>query len=343
MATPLNLTSATSPRLLYWARYQSQALDYLHVETSTNGTDWITHDSLTGMQAAWKQFEVPLPQYAGQPTVYVRFRVETDASNDDDGWYVDDVFFDDGNPAVTIWAPAGGDLWAPGSSHDISWYYDNSYAPVAHTIAVSYSEDGVLYNTLVSDLLWYETSYPWTVPNIIDQQVYVRVQVFDLFGTFMTQATTPAFAIDSITGGEAGAGGVGGAAAPEAGAGGAGGSPGIGDAGAPGSVNGGMPSAEGGMPGELPLAGTAGIAGTPGMGGTAATSMGGSASQGGGKGTTPSPGAGGQNDSDGTGASAGDGGCGCRVGPRSSTGALAGLLALLGAVALGRRRNARRR
>ena len=65
----------------------------------------------------WVLEQLSLAAFAGQASVLVRFRVKTDASVVEDGWYVDDIAIDDLPAAVNL-DPVSG---ASKASLDLSW------------------------------------------------------------------------------------------------------------------------------------------------------------------------------------------------------------------------------
>lgn len=195
--TPVSFANATRPRITFWLRYSSESLhDWLHVETSINGTGWITQNSFSGTQDTWRQTEVSLTGWAGQPTVYVRFRVESDAIIHGDGWYVDDLVIDDGNSPFTFSAPVASTVWPGSSNQDITWTYDGSYAPLATSMTVFYSFDDIIDWTLQSNLPMSTTSVPWPIPNE-DSTARIRIELFDPWGSSLSVTTTPPFVVDS--------------------------------------------------------------------------------------------------------------------------------------------------
>ena len=120
-----NLAGYTSISLSYFhhhaLRWNSNA-DAGNVEVSTNGggtwTSVKTHTYYLGDKEQFKRTDVNLNAYAGQ-TIKLRFRFTSNASSNDDGWFIDDVrltadgtslFFDDfesGTGNWTLQAPWG--------------------------------------------------------------------------------------------------------------------------------------------------------------------------------------------------------------------------------------------
>ncbi len=92
LASPLDLTSATSPQLLFWHQLESEAeFDYARVEYSTNGGgSWSGLSQYTGIHS-WRREQVDLSALAGQGSVLLRFRLTSDKSVVADGWHIDDL------------------------------------------------------------------------------------------------------------------------------------------------------------------------------------------------------------------------------------------------------------
>lgn len=72
-------------------RHQLSAGDTGHVEwRRPTDTAWQTAANITGTQSPWQPLELPLPLVAGD-SVWLQFRLTTDATATGDGWYVDSV------------------------------------------------------------------------------------------------------------------------------------------------------------------------------------------------------------------------------------------------------------
>ncbi|MEK7353492.1 MAG: fibronectin type III domain-containing protein, partial [Chloroflexota bacterium] len=146
LATPLDLSSATNPRLKFWHHYQLEpGFDFGYVEISTNGgANWTALASYSGTQTSpysssasiqkltaepgswqaaafsaepWVMEQINLSTYAGQSNVKIRFRLVTDGSGIRDGWYIDDVAIADLPAAVTLSSTSN----ATRTSLNLSW------------------------------------------------------------------------------------------------------------------------------------------------------------------------------------------------------------------------------
>ena len=100
---PLDFSTVTNPHLTFWHYYEIEGgYDDLYVEVSTDGSAWTAHASYTGDLDTYAQADIDLSGYAGQATVYLRFRLDTDGIVTRDGWVVDDLLVKDG--AVTLFS-----------------------------------------------------------------------------------------------------------------------------------------------------------------------------------------------------------------------------------------------
>ncbi|MFY8134165.1 MAG: hypothetical protein ACOVKS_04135 [Aquimonas sp.] len=60
--------------------------------------EWTTVYSCSG-DPAWRTLDIPLPQLEGAAQAQIRFRLTSDNSVQDDGWYVDDLVLEGGGPS----------------------------------------------------------------------------------------------------------------------------------------------------------------------------------------------------------------------------------------------------
>ena len=89
----INLSGRSGCRLEYQLRLDvERGFDFFYVEASTNGTTWTTVDGYSGSTAfLFLPAESDFSAFDGQASVFLRFRLESDATVTDDGAYVDDV------------------------------------------------------------------------------------------------------------------------------------------------------------------------------------------------------------------------------------------------------------
>jgi hypothetical protein len=124
----------------YWV--QEGTGDKCWVEISTNGDDWdALGDYFNGTEPEWIAKTYDLTDYSGQ-RVFIRFRLDTNSSGTDEGWYVDDI-------------SVSGDIQTGDEGLVV---YDFTAAPRGDGLMVSWSadkEEGVLgydlYRRVVND------------------------------------------------------------------------------------------------------------------------------------------------------------------------------------------------
>lgn len=88
----IDLSGKTGCSLDYMLGYDIHGSDSLNVEASTDKTNWTVLSSYSGTTSGlFHLFTDSLASYDGQKSVYIRFRLFSDASSNDDGAYIDDV------------------------------------------------------------------------------------------------------------------------------------------------------------------------------------------------------------------------------------------------------------
>ena len=98
----INLDGERHAKLAFKVRgFSEPGYDKLYVEVSTDNVFWVPLKIrfeevgflyfISGIIPEWREAEVDLGILDGQPSVYVRFSMLTDWSNNYDGWYIDDV------------------------------------------------------------------------------------------------------------------------------------------------------------------------------------------------------------------------------------------------------------
>ncbi len=157
----IDFSPAVMPILSFYHYYSLQTnYDYGRVEISNNqGASWKMVYYVTGFSSGWKEEKIDLAEYAGDTSVWVRFRLTTSSSGQSDGWYIDDIRFDE--PTVSISYPfvdncddsTSADYWlsssfeqSAGGQDSLCWnenpvgvYIDNTNAclTLANTIDLS--------------------------------------------------------------------------------------------------------------------------------------------------------------------------------------------------------------
>ena len=101
----INLSGTSEASLTFWHHYDIQLWDDIllngdradvEISTDVGHTTWTMINPLnplpySGFQGGWIQETIDLTPYVGESNVKIRFRLRTDASVRDNGWYIDDV------------------------------------------------------------------------------------------------------------------------------------------------------------------------------------------------------------------------------------------------------------
>ena len=90
---PIDLTLLRKTELRYWRWLNDEVgRDVAAIEISTDGTTFTEVWSGFGRDTQWNLYRLDIAALAdGQPTVYVRFRLRSDGSTTESGFYLDDV------------------------------------------------------------------------------------------------------------------------------------------------------------------------------------------------------------------------------------------------------------
>ena len=120
LASSIDLTAATAPVLRFKHRYQLEdGHDFGFVETSTDGgVSWSTPvATYTGGVGSWVRDQIDLSALAGYNDVRIRFRIVTDSTVNQDGWYIDDVLITEAPASVALATP----VTVTPNSVELSW------------------------------------------------------------------------------------------------------------------------------------------------------------------------------------------------------------------------------
>lgn len=141
MASSVDLSGATRPALVFHHRFALEdGYDTGSVEISTDGgASWsAVLATYSGNQSTWSREQIDFSTYAGSNDVRIRFRLVSDGSVIEDGWYIDDVAIGEAPAAVTLSAPtasspnAVGLSWTASADSDFSAYriYRSTTSPI---------------------------------------------------------------------------------------------------------------------------------------------------------------------------------------------------------------------
>ena len=202
LVSPIDLSGTTAPQLKFWHHNRFEAgydFGYIEVKTSdAQNPPWRTIASYSGSvtnpagnvgsasvksqesspepgsppQAAstgpWVLEQLSLAAYAGQPSVLVRFRIETDASVVEDGWYLDDIAIGDLPAAVTLNPVAG----PTKTSLGLSWSTSDAADFASYKVVRSESA-GVTLNDAVIATLTGNNQLIEALPNIANPDLVI--------------------------------------------------------------------------------------------------------------------------------------------------------------------------
>lgn len=142
----------------------SQNLTNVQIEySSDNGSAW--SEVIASVPAASGSYSWSIPN---TPSTQCLVRI-SDASNALVNDISDTTFtiF----AAVTVTAPNGGENWAVGDQHDITWTSQN-----ITDVKIEYStDDGTNWLDVISSVPGANGSYSWTIPNTLSSQCLVRI------------------------------------------------------------------------------------------------------------------------------------------------------------------------
>jgi len=123
LATYIDLSGTTHPVLSFWHHYSlEENADYIYLEVSTdNGENWSELGAFTGTENLWNQERVNLTTYAGHANLGLRFRLESNGANEQDGWHMDDLTIAEG-PVAAVY-PFYDDV----ESGKAPWFYQSPW------------------------------------------------------------------------------------------------------------------------------------------------------------------------------------------------------------------------
>lgn len=169
LANPLNLSQYPSYTLEFWTKhFIEDGWDYGYVEVSTDSSTWAEVASFTGDSANWYHVSLDLSAFAGNSTVWIRFKLVSDQGVSEAGWFVDDVLVsadltDNSPPLISHTRPPfppEGQTSAIGNVTITATILD--YSPIAED-SLYYSVDGGSFTAVGHDSVIGNTYY-FTIP-----------------------------------------------------------------------------------------------------------------------------------------------------------------------------------
>ena len=101
-------------------------------------------------------------------------------------------------PVVTVTSPAGGESWAAGTSHAITWTATDNIVVASVDLALS-TDSGATFPTSIASGIANSGTFAWSVPVVLTSGARVRVQAFDGTGNVGADSSHANFAITGWT------------------------------------------------------------------------------------------------------------------------------------------------
>jgi len=135
LTTFIDLSSTNNPILTFWHRYSlEQGKDFVRLEVSTDGGQtWSVYRSYSGVETLWNQERVDLTPASGNARVGLRFRLTSDGSGQQDGWYLDDLTIDEGP------IEGGYPFFDDAESGIVPWINNTPWGQVSLSVAQAHS------------------------------------------------------------------------------------------------------------------------------------------------------------------------------------------------------------
>jgi len=108
------------------------------------------------------------------------------------------VAIDNAPPTVTVTSPNGGEFWAIGSSHAITWTASDNVGVSGVDLAYS-SDGGATFPHVIATGLANSGSYSWTIPSDATPQALVRATAHDAAGNAASDTSDANFTIGQWT------------------------------------------------------------------------------------------------------------------------------------------------
>ncbi|RJP82410.1 MAG: T9SS C-terminal target domain-containing protein [Candidatus Zixiibacteriota bacterium] len=192
---PFDLSNATNADFTYWTWYEIEnSYDELFVGVSHDGNSFNGY-SYTGNQLSWVSRSVPnMSGFVGDNSVWIGFLFESDGSVTYDGAWIDDILVRKYIPdpmTITVTSPNGGEHWAGGNPHPVTWTTTNPTGNVKIELLLGTS----VVHTISSSIPASAHSYPWTVPTTLSSSNNYKVRITSLSTSTIQDASNSTFCI----------------------------------------------------------------------------------------------------------------------------------------------------
>ena len=164
-----------------------------------NGASWVAGEQwLAATGTTGWSYGGPQPSWSSGGAYTVRSRATDVAGNAETPGAGIGFTFDATAPAVTLTAPNGGEIWAGGQPHTLTWTASDTVGLASAPITLSVSYDNGANWTLIAGSQANTGSYPWTPSATINSnQVLIQVEAQDLAGNRASDRSDAVFTIDS--------------------------------------------------------------------------------------------------------------------------------------------------
>ncbi len=141
---PINLMGYSDATLSFWTKYDIESgWDFMWLEISIDGINWIELAEFTGTQSSWVQKSYSLEDFLWEPYVLIRFHFYSDYTINRDGMYIDDfcISVEGGFEHQRVILPEG---WTGLSSNIIPYdlQVENIMAPFANKLIIIRNFEG---------------------------------------------------------------------------------------------------------------------------------------------------------------------------------------------------------
>ncbi len=163
-----------------------------------SGVSWVSGErwlAATG-STAWTYNATP-PAWIDGASYTIRSRAVDAAGHAETPTAGASFTFDTTAPAVTVTAPNGGEIWAGGQSHAITWTASDAVGLAPAPIALSVSYDAGATWSVLAPSLPNTGSYEWTPPAIDNSRVLVQVEAVDQAGNRGADRSNAVFNLDA--------------------------------------------------------------------------------------------------------------------------------------------------
>jgi hypothetical protein len=199
----LNLTSLTGSEILAagqiaaitWTLSDNIALALLPVNLDYSLDSGATWSTMASALANSGSYNWTTPN-VNSNNVRVRISAADVVGNIASATSVSDFSIDNSAPVIAISAPTGSEIFAGGSSQNISWSTSGDHL-VSASVSIELSTGGSWSSVAVSQST--TGSYSWSVPSLNTGSALLRISVLDLAGHAVTQTMSSSFVIDSTT------------------------------------------------------------------------------------------------------------------------------------------------